>query len=516
MLHRTLCWPLLALLAGAPLLEAAEPVSPRLVVTPRARALPVSATNRPFLAATHVAQPVNLATAGYRETEYVVSGSASIYEWTGAPQEASVTVRDAGVAYATRILVRRPVDAAKASGLVVVELLNPTGLYDFAPLWGFSWQHFTRRGDVWVGVTVKPVAAATLQRFDPVRYGSLSFGFTQGPDCRPAPASPGMPGAGDPRLNPPDAENGLAWDLIAQVGALLRSSSKENPLLDIAPRHIVAAGYSQTGGYIITYANALHRVLRLGDGAPIFDGYMNAAGSNPAPINQCAPALATDDPRRTVLPRGVPFVAAMTESDFNRNPALRRDDSDDPADQYRRFEIAGAGHAGPFDAGVPKAADLRIAGFAPPAEGLCIEPRGEYPVGLAFNAIWQQFSEWLALRAPPVSVQHIQTDDAGGAVRDANGNALGGWRLPHIDLPVAAYSGSGTPRENSDRARSSCALTGVMQPYDAAKLKDLYRSRADYLRQFTAAVDLAVSERRLTKEDGEGLKASSARTIPAF
>jgi hypothetical protein len=300
------------------------------------------------------------------------------------------------------------------------------------------------------------------------------------------------------------------------VGALLRSSSKENPLLDIAPRHIVAAGYSQTGGYIITYANVLHRVLRLGDGAPIFDGYLNAAGSNAAPINQCAPALANDDPRRTVLPRGVPFVAAMTESDFNRNPALRRDDSDDPADQYRRFEIAGAGHAGPFAAGVPSAADLRIAGFAPPAEGLCIEPRGNYPVGLAFNAIWQQFAEWLALRTPPISVLRIQTDDGGGVVRDANGNALGGWRLPHIDLPVAAYSGSGTPREDSDRARSSCALTGVMQPFDAGKLKDLYRSRADYLRQFSAAVDLAVTERRLTNEDGEALKAASVRAIPAF
>jgi hypothetical protein len=516
MLHRTLYWPLLALLAGAPLLKAAEPVSPQLVVTPRARALPVSPTNRPFLAATHVMQPVNLAAAGFRETEYIVRGNASIYEWTGAPQDAAISVRDAGVPYATRILVRRPVDAARASGLVVVELLNPTGLYDFAPLWGLSWQHFTRRGDVWVGVTVKPVAAATLKRFDPVRYGSLSFGYTQSPDCRPAPASPGTPGAGDPRLNPADAENGLAWDLIAQVGALLRSSSKENPLLDIAPRHLIAAGYSQTGGYAITYANAMHRVLRLGDGSPIYDGYMNAAGSNATPINQCAAPLPAEDPRRTVLPRDVPFVAAMTESDFHRNPALRRDDSDDPADRFRRYEIAGSGHAGPFAAGVPTAADLAIAGFAPPAEGLCIEPRGDYPVGLAFNAIWQQYADWLANATPPSSLARIQTDADGQVVRDANGNALGGWRLPQIDLPLAAYAGSGTPREDSERARSSCALTGVMRPFDAAKLKELYRNRAEYLRQFNAAVDLAVTERRLTAADGDALKAPAVRTMPAF
>jgi hypothetical protein len=226
--------------------------------------------------------------------------------------------------------------------------------------------------------------------------------------------------------------------------------------------------------------------------------------------------LAADDPRRTVLPRSVPFVTVTTEADLSRNPALRREDSDDPSDRFRRYEIAGSGHAGPFAAGVPTAADLAIAGFAPPADGLCVEPRGDYPVGLAFNAIWQQFAEWLVPGTPPVSVPRIQVDADGRVVRDANGNALGGWRLPQIELPLAAYSGSGTPREPSERARHACARTGVMQPFDPAQLKDLYRNRAEYLRQFNAAVDVAVAERRLTKEDGEALKAPAARTMPAF
>jgi hypothetical protein len=516
MQHRNFCGALLVLLAIAPALPAAEPLSPQLVATPRARPMLVSATNRPFLAAQRTQQPVNLAALGYSETEYLVRGVANIYQWAGAPEQAAVAVRDAAIPYATRMLVRRPIDARKASGLVVVELFNPTGLYDFAPLWGFSWQHFTRRGDVWVGVTVKPVAAATLRRFDPLRYGSLEFSFPQSPDCRPTPPRAGTPGANDPRVNPPDAENGLAWDLIAQVGALLRSSSKENPALDIAPRHIVAAGYSQTGGYLITFANAMHRVLRLGNGAPVFDGYLNAAGSNPAPINQCAEALADEDPRRRVLPRDVPFVMAMTESDFNRVPALRREDSDAAGDLFRLFEIAGSGHAGPFDAGVPQASDLAIAGFAPPADGLCMEQRGDYPVGLAFNAIWQQYGEWLSARVPMPSMPRIQTDAQHQVVRDANGNALGGWRLPQLDVPLAGYAGSGTPRENSDRARSSCALTGVKTPFPAATLKALYRDRAEYLRQFRTAVEQAVAERRLTIEDGEALKSTAARTLPAF
>jgi hypothetical protein len=101
-------------------------------------------------------------------------------------------------------------------------------------------------------------------------------------------------------------------------------------------------------------------------------------------------------------------------------------------------------------------------------------------------------------------------------VRDANGNALGGWRLPQLDLPLAAYAGSGTPREDSDRARTACALTGVKRPFTTAMLKTLYRDRTEYLRQFRTAVEQAVAERRLTAEDGEALKSPAVRVLPAF
>lgn len=499
-------------LAAAPSMAAEA----ELVPTPRARQLPITPTNRPFLAAANAQQPVQLGTLGYAESELLVSGYGRIYEWTGAAAAAEVSVRAADVPWATRVLVRRPVDPAKASGLVVVELLNPTGLYDFAPLWGFSWQHFTRRGDVWVGVTVKPVAAEALRRFDPVRYGSLSFAYRQAPDCRPAATGAGMPGAGSDANYPPDAENGLAFDIIAQVGALLRSSSKENPLLDINPWKVVAAGYSQTGGYITTYANALHGLLRRGDGAPIYDGYLNAAGAQSnVPLNQCAAPLPDDDPRRGALPRDVPFVTAQTESDFNRGAALqlRRADSDEPGDRFRLYEIPGAGHAGPFAAGVPSDADMKRIGLSPPAADLCVEPRGDYPVGLVFNALWQQYTEWLTAGTPMVQLPRIETGADGMPLRDEQGNALGGWRLPALDLPLASYSGRSTPRDDSDRARNACALTGAKQPLEAATLKALHRSRAAYQQALRLSIDQAVQERRLVREDGEALKAAP---VPAF
>jgi hypothetical protein len=484
---------LMLLAAGAA--QAAEPL---LVPTPRASTITTSATNRPFLAAARTQQPVDLAARGYSESELLLRGYANIYEWAGAGAE--LAVRQANQPFVTRLLVRRPQDAGKFSGRVIVELLNPSGDYDFAPLWGFSFEHFLRRGDVWVGVTVKPSAAATLQKFDPVRYAALNFAFRQAEGC----------------AEPRDAESGLAWDAIAQAGALLRSSSKENPLLDLNPQRLIAAGYSQTGGYVTTFANALHGRLRLGNEAPIFDGYLNAAGSTAAPINQCAAALPEADPRRGVLPRDVPFVTVMTESDFSRAPTLRRDDSDAAEDVFRLYEIAGASHSGPFAAGLPAAADLAIVGLEVPAANLCREPRSDFPLGYAFNAIWQQFDELLVQKQPMVSLPRIETDAGMTPKQDAGGNALGGFRLPHIDVPVARYAGRSTPAAETDRARRVCELTGSVQRFDVARLKSLYRDRAEYLRRFNAAVDQALLDRRLVNEDAVALKASAARAAPAF
>lgn len=491
------------------LARCAQAAEPELVPTPRAKVLAVSATNRPFLAAGRAAQPVALNASGYREQEFQVNGLASIYDWRitdgGAPR---LSVHATGVPWTTRMLVRRP-DAARFSGVVVVELLDAGELYDRAPLWGLSSQHFLRRGDVWVGLTVRPAAAAMLRRFDAVRYGALSFSFRQPADCQPAPV--------DPRAHPADTESGLAWDLIAQVGALLRSSSKENPLLDLNPRFVIAAGHGEAGAYITTYANAMHAVQRRGDGEPIYDGYLNASGTQlSVPINQCRPPLAEDDPRRQALPRDVPFVTVMTEADFNHAPTLRRADSDAPRDVFRLYEIPGAAPAGNWPAGRPADADLQIAGIAPPAAGLCIEPAGDLPVGLVFNAIWQQFAELLAEERPMLSLSRIETLADGGPRRDEMGNASGGWRLPQLEEPLAIYTSQRTPRDASEPAAAICARTGTTEPFDAAKLQGLYQDPAGYRSRFDAAVDRAVQDRRLVPEDAEALKNQLRQAPPAF
>ena len=117
-----------------------------------------------------------------------------------------------------------------------------------------------------------------------------------------------------------------------------------------------------------------------------------------------------------------------------------------------------------------------------------------------------------------LSLPRIETLPDDGPRRDEMGNASGGWRLPQLEVPLARYAGRSTPVAASDRGRASaiCALTGSKQPFEARRLKSEYRDRAQYLRRFRAAVDLAVEERRLVREDGEALKGPQAPPPPAF
>lgn len=513
MLPRSLICLLLILLFSVPETSPAAAVGPQLAPTPRAKEMSISATNRPFLAAARAAEPVQLEPRGYLEQEFLVSGYANVYEWTAAPElvgwasMTAVVARAQPVPYATRMLVRRPQDPAKFSGLVIVELLDPSRLHDAAPLWGLSREHFLRRGDVWVGVTVKPVAARTLQKFDPVRYAAVEFTYKQQAGCSP-PAS---------AASSPDTENGLAWDLIGQAGALLRSSSKENPLLDLNARRFVLAGFGEAGEYVLTYSTAMHRIHRLGDERPVFDGYMDVAGVSGAPLNQCSVPLAEGDPRAGLLPRDVPFVAVMTETEFHRGRGLAVRNTDEVDELTRTYEIPGAARSGPYAAGLADAKGLSIAGLQPEPAGLCVEPASNFPLGFAMNAIWQQYDEWLVGGTPMPVVPGIESTADGRVAANVFGNAMGGWRLPQLDVPLVRYAGSSTPRDGSAQARYQCGITGSAKALSAAELKSVYGNRAGYLKQLAEAVDAAVAERRLLQEDADAVKAAAAsRQTPAF
>ena len=149
-------------------------------------------------------------------------------------------------------------------------------------------------------------------------------------------------------------ENGLVWDIYTQTGAWLRSRDKSNPLLYGVGEngvhlvtHLFAWGYSQVGGFLVTYANAIHPLDLKSNGKPMFDGYLIGTPALGTPINQCAPAIPANDPKRLVHNTGVPVIRVMTQSDDLLAIAARQPDSDTPAERFRNYELAGAGHATP-------------------------------------------------------------------------------------------------------------------------------------------------------------------------
>ena len=77
-------------------------------------------------------------------------------------------------------------------------------------MWAADHDYFMNRGDIYVGISVKPVVLAPMKTFDPARYGGLSMA---------------NPNRADMPAGSSSAETGLAWDLVSQVGALLRSTS---------------------------------------------------------------------------------------------------------------------------------------------------------------------------------------------------------------------------------------------------------------------------------------------------
>jgi alpha/beta hydrolase family protein len=465
--------------------------------------LPVSPQSYPFGAADHQLVPQRLANDGYVEEEYLVTGRANVYSW---PAPGPAVVRTPDAPYTTRVLIRRPAKAKHFSGNVVVEMLNPSNLFDLNIGWAVMQEQLIRNGDAWVGITAKPITVAALKTFDATRYGSLSF-------ANPLPLD-------DPRnctniqtvVDPPElrsrlTEDGLIWDINSQVGAWLQSDAKSNPLRKQGVEKAYGFGYSQTGGYLVNYINAIHPRVVASDGRPIYDGYIvGVAGGGfvgAVPMNQCEPAPPTSDPRRQVRNVGVPVMRIMSQSDYLLGIVSRREDGDTRADRFRHYEMAGAGHATPDELYFSAApGDIVRAGRSvPPAE--CNEgPRSRFPSSIHFNAALRNLDLWVRYGLAPPHSSPIAVE-GGAPVLDNFGNVTGGLRSPYVDVPTSTWLGSST-------GASFCFIAGHEEPLAQATLEELYPTHGAYVRAVVHDVAGLVAHRFLTVADGVKLVREAA------
>ena len=490
--------------------------------------LEVTPASHPFLAADHQQRPLALADYGYVEEEYLVRGSARVFDW---PSGSGHTVLAQGP-YTTRILVRRPEDDSDFSGIAIVESFNPSSPVDLPIMWAGSYLQFMPDGHAWVGITIKPNTIKSLQRFDPARYATLSMTHP--------PAGPTCPDAGiNPWSQPttPADETGLAWDMLSQIGALLKSASADNPLSRPAER-LFMTGQSQTAGYSRTYAAFFGAGTTEADGTPLYDGYLYS-GSPPwhVPIHQCAAGFAAGDPRLITPAVGVPVIELFAEGDIGTNIATRRPDADQAPDLFRRYEVPGASHVDPWEQlSFPDDQDMvRASGQANAIAETNCAPKdvevSDFPIRYVFNAAWRNLERWVTEGIPATKAGRLELlepdfvnpglvkedapfSPAEAFAKDAGGNAIGGVRTPYVEVPMARWVGA---KQSDDPAAPGfgCFFEGYKISFNHEKLRELYPSHADYVEKVTRSARALEAQGWLTATDSaEIIAEAEAKEVP--
>jgi alpha/beta hydrolase family protein len=477
-----------------------------------------TATSKAFLGGM-----ADLDAVGYVEEEYFLSGNANVYEWGGSGRDVRTIAGPAK--YTNRILVRRPRDPARFSGNIEVEVLNASlGVDGAGTLMAFS-DLMLRQGDVWIGMTSKPVVARALQKFDPKRYAALDWSNPAPPGARCAkptliplfmygPAGPGS----SPTRSMPETEDGLVWDMIGQLGMLLKSEERNRILPGFSKPMTFLAGTSQSSLYIRAWITAFHDRYRMADGAPLYDGFLGLVLPAIARINQCSADVALDDPRNRIVPPEVPYIDISSEGEMWIGAHTRQSDAVTPKGGIVTYEIAGGSHGWgaipgtSYGRGIASPDDMAKAGVdmaarARPAEGPDFI-RNDLPWIPIIRASLRNLQLWARDGVMPPQAPPLKLDASLNIQRDCHGNALGGLRLPYIDVPTSSHRGSLAKG-------GAMSIVGLRTPFSAETLRALYPDHATYVAKFSAATDRMVAQRWILPDDAEAMKkAAQAAKVP--
>src|SRR4051812_39673441 len=150
---------------------------------------PVTGPGTIYESVQSLAPGMDLAHFNYEAREYFISGTAN-----GSP-------------YGTRIVVRKPADTAKFNGLVLAEPMHPSGsahMFEFTSIYGMSTGY--------IAIDMLITGMQQVIDHNPERYRDFKV------------------------------EPSQANEVIAQVGALLRSTESRNPLAGLGMRKMILAG----------------------------------------------------------------------------------------------------------------------------------------------------------------------------------------------------------------------------------------------------------------------------------
>jgi hypothetical protein len=428
----------------------------------------------------------DLSEVNYQEAEYFVSGTATGFINTSELGENGLwSIDNNGHAeYKSRFVVHRPSDAADFSGTVFVEWQNVSAGFETAPVWYAGHTEALRSGHAWVFVSAQRVGIEGspnallpfhLKAANPERYESLS--------------------------HPGDS---FSYDLFSQVARAVRDG---DVLGGLKAEQIIGVGQSQSAGFLATYVNAVHPLYNA------YDAYLihsRAGGSYPLAFQPQQPIHTPSRvPVRDDL--NVPVIDILTETDLFILNAVANRQADSA--MFRRWEVPGTSHADYYTtiAGrADKGDDPRFAVIVEENQiqgGVitCDRPINAGPMPWVVNAALSALVDWAQDGQPASMGEFISlSDDQSTIVRDLYGNAEGGIRSPHLDVPAATLSGEG------QTGTSFCGSFGTTDLFDAATMASLYVDKNGYMQQVAESVDQAFEAEFLLSEDAERIKAAAA------
>ncbi len=389
---------------------------------------------------------IALAPLGYREREFFFASEAVNYSPQGELTEDGKWVLREGskLPFASRLLVRRPEDAGKFNGTVIIEWLNVSGGADADPGFLFNWEEITREGYAWVGVSAQKTGidggggllsapgAIGLKQYDAVRYGAL--------------------------VHPGDS---YSYDIYTRAAQVVRGAGNLDVLEGLKPARVIAYGESQSAARMVAYIDGVQPLTKAFDGFFVHSRSTAGAGFGDeimVPLGG-SPQHIRDDLKQ-------PVFQFQTETDVLGLFGFARARQPD-SDRLRTWEVAGTAHADKH-----LLSSTGQAGFVIDCPNV-----NDGPQHFVIKAALHALDVWLKDGTPPPKAD-LLSDGA----KDENGNTRGGVRTPAVDVPIAMLSG--TADLNGDIL---CSLFGKTTPFRKDKLMQLYPSHADYVAKVTAS-----------------------------
>jgi len=260
-----------------------------------------------------------------------------------------------------------------------------------------------------------------------------------------------------------------------------------DPLAGFAIKHLIAAGESQSALRLTTYYNSIQPLHNVYQGFLYYD----AAGSLRSDTKVPAISVGTE------FGAAFPAIATVGDSPF-----------------LRRWPVAGTSHVS-FEEmdryvdvetlrdGFLNSPDGRPVSLTQATPGCKQTPLwSKVPTEFVLNSAYEHLNRWITEGSAAPAAPQFERSADGTLKRDADGELLGGIRLPQLAVSTGQNSGFNS-------GPGTCMLAGFHRDYTPAELKARYHDHAGYVREVDKATQEVLKAGFILPYDAEQVRQSA-------